>query len=88
MEEIILIVSIVLARIAEAYKDAEAFEKPTENRSLIWHLLKFIQYPLWSVAGYFLFGVERVYIWIPIAVGFSWIAFEYFLKKFRASYYK
>jgi len=86
MEEIILIASVVLARIVEAYKDAEAFERPIENRSLIWHLLKFIQYPLWSVAGYFLFDMERVYIWIPVAIGFGWAAFEYFLNKFRASY--
>lgn len=78
---ILIIVAIILARIIEAYRDAEAFEKPTEGRSTLWHLLKFPQYILWIFVGasatLFDSGAIKYAIYIALGVFIAGIIFEF-----------
>jgi len=81
---------ITIARIINAARDAMQFEKPTEDRSFMWHLLIFPQYAfaIFAVPVYMLFIDSTLWLFIAglIDILISWAAFEYFLKKFRASY--
>ena len=81
---------ITISRIFNAFRDAEQFEKSTEERSEIWHLLVFPQYAfsIFAVPIYMTFTDN---IWYLLTAGVldimcSWIAFEYFLNKFREKY--
>lgn len=73
------IAMIVLARFIEAYRDAEAFERPVEARSFLWHLLKFPQFSFWVAAGYFLDN----FWFIGLGVLVAWPVFEMSLRTFR-----
>ncbi len=81
---------ITIARIINAWRDAEQFEKPTEDRSKMWHLLIWPQYgfAIFSLFCYgeFIESHSLVAIFLGIDTGFSWLAFEWFLKFFRAGY--
>lgn len=74
----IQIFAIISARIIEAKRDAEIFQHPIEPRSLEWHLLKFLQYGLWIIAGYDCTSWN-----ILIGVILAWPVFELSLKLFR-----
>lgn len=88
---------VTLARIFEAWRDAEAFEKPTEGRSFLWHLFKLPQFGLliftfftYFTSMYFLVGVSTFWMAFLFALGIlavdvfiAWMVFEHYLKKFR-----
>ena len=80
-----IIIIIILARIIEAYRDAEIFKNPTANRSWQWHILKFPQYGFWLLAGYFLYKhqIEYKILFLTISIILAYFAFEFFLKFFR-----
>lgn len=87
---------ISIARIFEAWRNAEQFERPTEDRSFLWHLFKFPQFGLliFSLFIYFTlmyFFVTPIY-WISVLLALAiliidifiaWAIFEHYLKKFR-----
>jgi len=79
---------ITIARITNAWRDAEQFQKPVESRSFMWHLLIFPQYAfaIFAVPVYMLFIDSTLWLFIAglVDILISWAAFEYFLKKFRA----
>jgi len=91
---------IWIARIFEAWRDARIFEYPIEPRGFLWHAFKFPQFGLLIGSGLFYFigfyfwpGYEstlllalgRTAFIILIDVLVAWAAFEFFLKRFRAS---
>lgn len=83
---ILTIVAIILARIIEAYRDAESFEKPKEDRSMLWHLLKYPQYLLWVFVGanMSLFdSAIKCAIIVTIGALIAAIVFEFALPYFR-----
>jgi len=88
---------ITLARILEAYMNAEQFDFPLDDRSLVWHILKLPIYAL-SIFSFWAYseiskrvdwlepGDQR---WVLVGllvfdIGLAWLAFEYFLDYFRA----
>ena len=81
---------IVIARIVNAARDAMQFEKPVEDRSVLWHLLIFPQYAfaIFAVPFYMLFIDSTVWLFTAglVDILISWIAFEFFLKWFRKRY--
>jgi len=70
------------ARIIEAIRDAEAFDKPNEERSLLWHILKIPQYMLLAAAGAACFHTPSLAGGM-LAVFFAWVVFEVTLKGAR-----
>lgn len=81
---------ITIARTINAWRDSEQFEKPVESRSFMWHALIFPQYAfaIFAVPVYMILTNN---VWYLLSIGIldimaSWVAFEYFLNKFRASY--
>ena len=78
---------ILLARMIEAYRDAEIFQQPLDPRSFLWHLLKYPQYFAWVAAGT-IFGMEPTKIglaWLGGGILLAWPVFELALKFFRAT---
>lgn len=92
MIAIILLVSI--ARVLEAYRDAEAFERAIEIRSLKWHLFKFLQYGFWFIAGGIWFhnwiesghNLAYVFFLLGVVTTIAFIIFEKSLEYFRAKF--
>lgn len=81
---------ITIARMINSWRDAEQFEKPKEDRSKLWHRLIYPQYffSIFAIPFYMLF-VDNVFILFGVGlvdIFISWIAFEYFLNKFREEY--
>jgi len=86
---------ITLARIIEAWRDAQIFKNPTAPRGFWWHAFKYPQFGLFIGSGYlsmsfgfgeevtFLFGLVRTALIIVIDILIAWAAFEFFLRKFR-----
>ena len=77
------------ARVLEARRDAEAFTKPVESRSLEWHALKYPQFAAWGVYGYYSIqefrknpSIENIFI-PALGIGLAWFTFENGLKEFR-----
>lgn len=89
---------ITIARIINAFRDAEQFELPLDPRSFLWHMLIIPQYTfaIFSFWTYSLLSrqsglskVERMqltFLLLIMDVGLSWAAFELFLKYFREQY--
>ena len=81
---------ITIARILNAFRDAEQFEKPTEDRSKLWHQLIYPQYAfsIFAVPFYMIFtdNVSHIIGAGLVDILISWGAFEYFLSKFRKDY--
>ena len=81
---------ITIARIINAKRDSEQFEKPVEDRSVLWHALIFPQYAftIFAVPFYMLFIDNTVWLFAAglIDILISWAAFEFFLKMFRNNY--
>lgn len=90
--------TITIARIIEAWRDARIFEFPIEPRGKLWHMLKYPQFGLLiaSSATYFFvlhFGFQLFgwWVWnalatvavIGIDIGFAYVVFEFFLPYFR-----
>ena len=89
---------IIIARIIEAWRDAQIFKNPIKDRGFWWHALKYPQYGAWSAATliyfigfYFWPGYEST-IWLALGrtavvyvadVLIAWPVFEYLLKRFR-----
>lgn len=64
---------ITLARIIEAWRDAQIFKNPTAPRGFWWHVLKYPQFGgMWTFAGV-----------IVIDILLAWAVFEFFLRRFR-----
>lgn len=76
------ILYIVLARIIEAYRDAEIFTCP-DSASFIWHALKFVQYAFWLLAGMKLRKDANSIKKLLIGVLIAWPIFEVSLFIFR-----
>lgn len=87
---------IILARIIEAWRDAQIFKAPTKPRGFWWHAFKYPQYGAWSAAAlvYFIgfyFWAEltiwpalgSVVVAYVVDVLIAWPIFEYFLKRFK-----
>jgi len=89
---------ITVARIIEAWRDAQIFKNSTAPRGFWWHAFKYPQYGLWVLSGlvpfigfYFWPGFESTLVFslwhttfvIVIDIVFAYFAFEYFLNKFR-----
>ena len=78
---------ITLARVINAFRDAEQFDFPVDARSLIWHALIIPQYALsiFSFWVYSVVGRKKFWKWAILAgdVLLSWLAFEFFLGYFR-----
>ena len=81
---------ITIARIINAARDSEQFEKPVEDRSFMWHALIIPQYAfaIFAVPVYMLFLDSTLWLLIVglIDILISWGAFELFLKWFRNGY--
>ena len=72
-----------LARLIEAFRDAEIFEHPLEDRSTVWHLLKFPQYGIWMCFGMKIeFSFEMVGIY-ALSLAIAYGVFELSLMWFR-----
>ena len=86
MRVLIFVILIVIARIIEAYRDAEAFEYPTDSRSQLWHIFKYPQYALWLSAGYLLseYPFVEALIWLMVSLLIAGVVFEISLRLFRA----
>ena len=93
---------ISLARIINAFRDAEAFERPVEERSKLWHLLIYPQYAF-SIFSAVVYFIAICFYFLPepdlsLSMGwtlfivlidvlfFSWPAFEFSLKFFRKKF--
>ena len=78
---------ITIARIINAYRDAQIFDFPLEPRDLLWHLLIFPQYAfaIFAVPVYMLFIDNTLLLFTAglIDILISWVMFELFLKYFR-----
>ena len=89
---------IIIARIPEAYRNAEQFEKPTDPRSVLWHRLKYIQFGSWYFAGslhvsYLAFGIPPnsditdsfllSLIFVIVGLLIAWLVFNKLLWYFR-----
>ena len=74
-----MIYLIVTARIIEAFRDAQDFNRAAQDMTLEWHLLKFTQYGCWLLAGI----VFTSHIQLLIALAIAWGAFELSLRGFR-----
>jgi len=83
----IIIMWLCLARILEAFRDAEAFERPVQDRSVTWHLLKIVQFLcLFMTGGAFVFKqalTGDAYWWMIGAIGIAYFVFEFSLRLFR-----
>jgi len=79
---------ITIARILNAYRDAEQFELPTEGRSRIWHLLIYPQYAfsIFAIPVYFIISWNWIPVLLGLDIGLSWAAFEIFLPYFRKKF--
>jgi uncharacterized membrane protein len=49
----LIIVSVVLARYIEGIRDAEDFNRGDLSMTRKWHLLKYPQFGLWVISGFF-----------------------------------
>ncbi len=78
---------IILARIINAFRDAEQFDFPMDARSFIWHALIIPQYVLaiFSLWTYSIIAKNRLLTFGILAMDaiLSWMAFEFFLGYFR-----
>ena len=70
---------IILARIIEAFRDAQDFNRGSRDMTLEWHLLKIAQYGCWILAG--VLYTEHIQLMIALAI--AWGAFELSLRGFR-----
>ncbi len=81
---------ITIARTINAARDAMQFEKPVEDRSFLWHALIIPQYAfaIFAVPFYMLFIDGTVWLFAAglVDILISWVAFEFFLKRFRKRY--
>jgi len=78
---------VTLARIFEAWMNAEQFDFPIDPRSLLWHLLKIPHYgfAIFSLWTYRVLSKNN-YLALTILLGdiiIAWFAFEFFLEFFR-----
>ncbi len=78
-----------VARAIEAARDSEAFERPTEDRSFLWHAAKVPQFASWAVWGYLVIeqiksdpSMKSVAIGVG-SLGLAWVSFESGLWLFR-----
>lgn len=89
MNAALLATNIILARIAEAARDAESFEKPTEARSTLWHVMKIPQYGLWFCAGAEFYSLC---LSTSLLIGIAWTALSlaaaYFVFEFALLYFR
>ena len=78
---------ITIARIINAFRDAEQFDFPIDPRSFIWHALIIPQYAfaIFSLWVYGLIAKRNILTFGILAVDIllSWLAFEFFLGYFR-----
>ena len=83
---------IALARLIEAWRDAQIFENPTAPRGKLWHWLKYSQFFLLIISSltYFLIIQEIAFfkfIFTVFAIlgdaGLAYFVFEFFLNYFR-----
>ena len=78
---------ITLARIINAFRDAEQFDFPVDARSLLWHVLIIPQYALaiFSLWTYGVIAKNRFWTFSILLIDLilAWIAFEWFLGFFR-----
>ncbi len=80
---------ITKARIINAWRDAEQFEKPVESRSFLWHILIIPQYAfaIFAVPAYMLLTDSILWLCIiGVDILINYVAFELFLKYFRGQY--
>lgn len=88
-----LISSICLARLCQAIRDAETFERPLENRSVLWHIMAFPWYLLTMFTGTCLTVIlletfnggdlTSTIGWIALAFALQWFVFEISLDWLR-----
>lgn len=79
---------IALARLIEAWRDAQIFKEPMKPRGRAWHLLKYPQYGLW-LTSLFLYTQLPCPLWVAflivaIDICIAYFVFEYFLEYFRS----
>lgn len=72
-----------VARLIEALRDAEAFQRPTEDRSDTWHYAKILQFFCWAWFGAVVILTESGVIWGMVALLPAYFVFERSLKFFR-----
>jgi len=89
---------ITIARIIEAFMNAEQFDFPTDPRSFLWHALKIPHYAS-SIFSLWAYGlISRKWTWgkmsylksqylafgiLAADILIAWFAFEFFLDYFR-----
>ncbi len=89
--EIAILVLPSFARIIEAIRDAEQFERPYESRSILWHFFKLPQFAIWGLYGSILghcyyHGLKIDMFLIVGSLVLAFAVFEISLKMFRKDY--